>query len=66
MEAAPDVGEKPRGTGRVQELHSTLGMHPEEGCAYRACCPASINACSQTRPVLKDVGEGHMVACTRL
>jgi oligopeptide/dipeptide ABC transporter ATP-binding protein len=66
MEAAPDVGEKPRGTWRVQELHSTLGMHPEEGCAYRACCPASINACSQTRPVLKDVGEGHLVACTRL
>jgi len=33
------------------------------GCPFHTRCPKAIPACSETVPVLTDMGDGHMVAC---
>lgn len=35
----------------------------ETGCAFRARCPFADAACGTQQPALRDVGEGHRVAC---
>ncbi len=39
-------------------------IHPPTGCHFHTRCPiAQFPICSSERPVLKDSGEGHRVAC---
>ncbi|HVZ45155.1 MAG TPA: dipeptide ABC transporter ATP-binding protein [Ramlibacter sp.] len=39
-------------------------IHPPTGCRFHTRCPiAQLPLCSTETPVLKDAGEGHMVAC---
>jgi peptide/nickel transport system ATP-binding protein/oligopeptide transport system ATP-binding protein len=36
------------------------------GCAFHERCPDAQSGCRETRPVLRDVGAGHLVACDKI
>jgi oligopeptide transport system ATP-binding protein len=38
-------------------------VNPPSGCRFRTRCPEATERCAIEIPVLKDVGDGHMVAC---
>lgn len=38
-------------------------LNAPSGCPFRTRCPYAKDICSQTRPDLKEVKEGHLVAC---
>ncbi|MEK8127100.1 oligopeptide/dipeptide ABC transporter ATP-binding protein [Paenibacillus filicis] len=38
-------------------------LNPPQGCKFHTRCPLAQEACRQERPVLRDVGSGHLVAC---
>jgi oligopeptide/dipeptide ABC transporter ATP-binding protein len=37
--------------------------NPPPGCSFHPRCPVAEEICSQTEPALRDVGDGHLVAC---
>jgi peptide/nickel transport system ATP-binding protein/oligopeptide transport system ATP-binding protein len=37
--------------------------NPPLGCRFHPRCPEALDVCRQDEPVLKEVGEGHLVAC---
>jgi len=43
------------------ELPSPLS--PPSGCVFRTHCPKAQASCAGDRPMLKDLGNGHQVAC---
>jgi oligopeptide/dipeptide ABC transporter ATP-binding protein len=54
-----------------KELFTILGMVPSpdkfpEGCRFADRCPHANEQCRAAQPELKDMGENHLVACTRL
>lgn len=38
-------------------------IDPPSGCAFRTRCPVATKRCAAERPLLSDVGAGHLVAC---
>lgn len=38
-------------------------IDPPSGCCFRTRCPYAEERCAQEKPTLRDVGDGHMVAC---
>lgn len=40
-------------------------LNPPTGCAFHPRCPVAFNECRSSTPALRDVGEGHEVACFR-
>jgi peptide/nickel transport system ATP-binding protein len=40
-------------------------VNPPSGCVFRTRCPHAIEACSVTRPELRDMGNGRFKACIR-
>ena len=40
--------------------------NPPTGCHFHPRCPIAIGECSEQRPPLRDIGEGHYVACIRV
>ena len=40
-------------------------MHPPEGCVFHTRCPIMIEDCRLEMPELREVSEGHWVACIR-
>jgi peptide/nickel transport system ATP-binding protein len=41
-------------------------LNPPPGCNFHTRCPMAISECSQGVPPLRDVGNGHQVACIRV
>jgi oligopeptide/dipeptide ABC transporter ATP-binding protein len=41
-------------------------VNPPPGCHFNPRCSVAIPECSQARPPLRDVGNGHYVACIRV
>jgi oligopeptide/dipeptide ABC transporter ATP-binding protein len=41
-------------------------LNPPPGCSFHPRCFMSIPKCSEAVPPLRDIGEGHMVACIRV
>ena len=40
-------------------------LNPPPGCNFHPRCPRAIAACKETTPSLRNVGDGHEVACIR-
>ncbi|MGB9802829.1 ABC transporter ATP-binding protein [Desulfofundulus sp.] len=38
-------------------------LHPPEGCRFHPRCPRALQRCREEKPLLKDLGDGHQVAC---
>ena len=62
LKCIPDV-RKP-----VTHLESISGsvpdlIDPPTGCRFHPRCPFAMEVCRTTKPVLKDIGNGHMVHC---
>jgi oligopeptide/dipeptide ABC transporter ATP-binding protein len=38
-------------------------INPPSGCRVHPRCPEAMEVCSKKEPELKDVGNGHLVAC---
>lgn len=38
-------------------------INPPSGCRFRTRCGYAMDRCAQEEPMLRDVGDGHMVAC---
>jgi peptide/nickel transport system ATP-binding protein len=41
-------------------------LNPPPGCNFHTRCPMAISECSQGVPPLRDIGNGHQVACIRV
>ncbi len=41
-------------------------INPPPGCHFHPRCQMAIDECSKERPVLRDIGGGHFVACIRV
>lgn len=41
-------------------------LNPPSGCHFHPRCPMAVSECSQKVPLLRDVGNGHEVACIRV
>lgn len=41
-------------------------LNPPQGCVFSTRCPNACERCKTEKPVLKDIGNGHFVACLRL
>jgi oligopeptide/dipeptide ABC transporter ATP-binding protein len=39
---------------------------PPSGCHFRTRCPLAVEQCATIDPQLRDVGNGHQVACIRV
>ncbi|MDO5425125.1 MAG: ATP-binding cassette domain-containing protein [Eubacteriales bacterium] len=61
----PDpVVEAEREAGRIRlEGEVSSPVNPPAGCKFAGRCPRATARCKQERPALKDMGNGHFVAC---
>lgn len=41
-------------------------FNPPSGCHFHPRCDLAISDCAETKPLLRDVGKGHEVACLRV
>jgi oligopeptide/dipeptide ABC transporter ATP-binding protein len=41
-------------------------VNPPPGCHFHPRCQLAVDECSRERPVLRDIGNGHYVACIRV
>lgn len=60
----PDIEETRERIVLKGEIPSPL--NPPTGCTLHTRCPIAIPECKEVIPVLKDVGNGHEVACIRV
>jgi oligopeptide/dipeptide ABC transporter ATP-binding protein len=63
MAAVPEASAGVHESSSLPVPADLAGIQSRTGCPYRPSCPEAMNECSSERPVLKEVQEGHFVAC---
>ena len=58
---AVDPSKRRNRTRLTGEIPSPID--PPKGCPFHPRCAIAIARCSETRPVLTDIGDGHRAAC---
>ena len=59
--ADPDTAERSERIHLQGDVPSP--MNPPSGCAFRTRCPYAMSRCAEEKPRLRDIGNGHVVAC---
>lgn len=59
--ANPKKARMVKETGIFGEIPSPI--NPKPGCRFAERCPRATSACRESTPQLKEIGEGHFVAC---
>jgi peptide/nickel transport system ATP-binding protein len=63
IDAAPTTGERARAGVTTLKGELPSPMAPPSGCRFRTRCPIAQELCAQKEPLLRDVGDGQLVAC---
>lgn len=63
LDAIPQI--KPDNPRNLEGLEGDVPspIDPPSGCCFRTRCPYADECCAREKPLLKDIGGGHMVAC---
>jgi oligopeptide/dipeptide ABC transporter ATP-binding protein len=61
--ASPTLHGTIQSSEKIQEDESTLGI--DTGCPYAGQCERKESNCLKEEPELRDIGEGHLVACMK-
>ncbi|MBO4337264.1 MAG: ATP-binding cassette domain-containing protein [Lachnospiraceae bacterium] len=59
----PEIAKANKRIALTGEIPSPL--HAPSGCPFHTRCPYATDACKESMPELKDMGNGHLVACHR-
>ena len=59
--ADPDTAERSERIHLQGDVPSP--MNPPSGCAFRTRCAYAMGRCAEEKPGLRDIGNGHVVAC---
>lgn len=59
--ADPDTAERSERIHLQGDVPSP--MNPPSGCAFRTRCAYAMSRCAEEKPGLRDIGNGHVVAC---
>ena len=52
-------------SARLPTIAGHIGDLPEAGCRFAPRCPLAVAECRAAQPALRQIGEGHFVACIR-
>ena len=65
MSAVPELDPAISKTKKVEMLKGDVPspINSPKGCKFCTRCPYATERCKEERPILKDAGGGHMVAC---
>ncbi len=65
LSAVPYPDPKKRGKRIILHGDVPSPLNPPSGCRFHPRCPFAIKLCSEEEPVLRDIGNGHFIACHR-
>ncbi|MCI8583659.1 MAG: ATP-binding cassette domain-containing protein [Dorea sp.] len=63
LSAIPQVDQKAQSKRIHLEGEVPSPSNPPSGCRFHTRCPKACERCSKDRPALKEISEGHFVAC---
>jgi peptide/nickel transport system ATP-binding protein/oligopeptide transport system ATP-binding protein len=63
LAAIPSVDPDAKKNEDILEGEIPSPLNPPSGCRFRTRCPHVMDVCSEVRPPILDVGDGHYVAC---
>jgi oligopeptide/dipeptide ABC transporter ATP-binding protein len=63
LASIPDIDPDQEESGSALEGEIPSPLNPPSGCRFRTRCPIAEAQCAESRPALRDAGDGHMVAC---
>lgn len=63
LSAIPQVDQKAQGERIRLEGEVPSPSNPPSGCRFHTRCPKACGRCKTERPVLREIAEGHFVAC---
>ena len=63
LASIPDVDPDHGVSDRQLEGEIPSPLNPPSGCRFRTRCPIAEARCAESRPPLREIGAGHLVAC---